>query len=349
VQDDRIEVDLVDPVAVLFRETGERRHQSRERFDVPPFEQALRAQACDQFHRVLARKRQRRERRIAKNLGMDAAEPEHQHRTERRIALHAGDEENDLWILDTVSETLTRVTFDRGLDSYEAWTPDGKRLAYVSGHSGELNLYWRLADGTGQAEALLREPPKNNSGALVINGFTPDGKWLLYSSGVPSDIMALPIEGSRTPKPVLTNTQYAERSASISPDGRFIAYQSDESGAFQVYVRPFPDVDQGRWQISSSGGTLPLWAPTGKELVFSDSENRIISVPVTTQPTFAFGRPVPLVNFSDRPASVYRNYDFAPDGSRLVLVKDPSRSRGSTQFVVTLNWFDELRRRLPHN
>jgi eukaryotic-like serine/threonine-protein kinase len=264
----------------------------------------------------------------------------------RRVAVHVSDGDNDLWIWESTTETLTRLTFERGLDSFPAWTTDGKRIVYVSAAGGGTNLFIRAADGTGQPEPLLAKPPES-SGALVANGMTPDGRFLIYSVGVPSNIMKLPLDGSREPQPVLNNPQYAERSGQVSPDARWIAYQSDESSTFQVYVRPFPNVDGGRWQVSAEGGSVPIWHPSGRELFYIDPANRIMSVPIAAAATFSFGKPVLALDFSDRPASVYRNYDIAPDGSRFILAKESQRGRGASQFIVVLNWLEELKQRVP--
>ncbi len=263
----------------------------------------------------------------------------------KRVAVHSADGDNDIWIWETTSETLTRLTFDRGTDSFHVWMPDGKRIAYVSSAAGSgPNIYMRAADGTGQPEALLTKPP-DSSGALVINGVTPDGKFLIYSVGVPSNIMKLSPDGHGEPQPVLANPQYAERSAQVSPDGRWLAYQSDESGVFQAYVRPFPNVDGGRWQVSIDGGSLPIWHPNGRELFFIDNINRVMAVPIFLGSSFAFGKPASAFDFSDRPASVYRNYDIGPDG-RFIVAKESQRGRGSNQFIVVLNWFEELKERV---
>jgi eukaryotic-like serine/threonine-protein kinase len=264
----------------------------------------------------------------------------------RRMALHATDQDNDIWIWDFVGETLTRLTFEPGLDTFPVWTGDGKRIVYTSSRSDGMNFFWKAADGTGQAEALLREPPPSN-GALVGNCMTPDGKFLIFSIGTPSNVMRLSLDGAHQISPVLTDPRYAERGASISPDGRFIAYQSDESGAFQIYVRPYPNVDAGRWQLSGEGATHPQWSPKGNELFYADSAGRVLGVPIDTRGGFSFGRPVNVFDFSDRPSSVYRNHDVASDGQRFVVVKEAVRSRTTTQFVVTLKWFDELAKRAP--
>ena len=260
----------------------------------------------------------------------------------RRILVHAIDQDNDLWIWNTVSETLTRLTFDRGLDSFPVWTTDGKNVVYVSRN----NIYMRPSDGTGQPHQLLNRPPES-SGALVTNCVTSDGQSLIYSVGTPSNVMIVGLTGNDAPRPLLANPQYAERGAQVSPDMKWIAYQSDESGIFQVYVRPFPDVDAGRWQISAEGGTNALWAPDGKALYFVDPSGHIAGVPVQSGTSFSFGRPQPVIDVSDRPGSVYRNYDVSPDGSRFVVIKEPQRSRTGTQFIVTLDWFEELKRRVP--
>ena len=263
----------------------------------------------------------------------------------RRIAIHSSDQDNDIWIWDIAAETLTRLTFGRSQDSFPVWTTDGKRVIYVGIADGEPNLLWKAADGTGQQEPLLAKPPGGNP-ALVANGVTPDGKFLIYSIGTPADIIVLPLDGDRRPRPLLANPQYAERGGQISPDGRWLAYNSDESGAFQVYVRPFPNVEQGRWQVSSDGGLLPIWAPNGRELFYINGENQVMGVPIQAGASFSFGRPAMVFDHSDRPPSAYRNYEITPDGSRFVIVKESQRSR-ATQFVATINWFAELQERVP--
>src|SRR5262249_25627953 len=188
--------------------------------------------------------------------------------------------------------------------------------------------------------------PESN-GALVANSVTPDGKFLVYSVGTPSNVAMVSLDSKRENRVLLGDPRYAERGAQVSPDGRWLAYQSDESGAFQVYVRPFPNVEDGRWQISADGGTLPLWAPNGRELDFIDTGTHVNAVPVQLGATFTFGRATSILDLSDRPASVYRNYDMAPDGSRFVVVKEPQRTRSATQFVVAVDWFEELKKRVP--
>jgi len=289
--------------------------------------------------------------RNRQGLDTPIAAPQHSYETPRvspdgtRIAMHALDQDSDIWVLDTKSEALTRLTFDKAADMSPVWTKDGRRVAYVSAKDGAPNLFWKPADGTGQSEPLLAQPP-SSSGALIANGATPDGKALIFSVGVPSNIMTLPFEGDRQPRALIAQPSFAERSGDVSPDGRWIAYQSDESGTFQIYVRPFPAVDQGRWQVSGEGGRLPIWGPNGRELFYTDDRNRLVSVNVSAATPFAFGKASVVFDLADTLLAVYRNYDIAPDGSRFALIK-PERQRDSTHFLIVENWFEELKQRVP--
>jgi Tol biopolymer transport system component len=277
--------------------------------------------------------------------------PPHTYETPRvspdgtRIALHAADQDNDIWIWDVKSETLTRLTFDKAQDNSPVWTRDGKRVIYTSGTDGAPNLFWKPADGTGAPERLLSKAPESN-GALVANSVTPDGKQLIYSVGVPADVMALTLDGGdRQPRPLMAQPAFAERGGDVSPDGKWIVYYSDESGTFQVYVRPFPDVNSGRWQVSGDGGILPKWSPSGREILYIDARSRLASVSVLPGATFAFGKTAGVFDMGEA-MSVLRNYDPAPDGSRFAIIKQP-RARGGPQFIVVENWFEELKARVP--
>jgi hypothetical protein len=147
----------------------------------------------------------------------------------------------------------------------------------------------------------------------------------------------------------IVSSPSAEYAANISPDGRYFAYQSAESGGrFAVYVRPYPDVSKGRWQISTEGGTAPVWARSGRELFYLDESNTLMAVPVqTTGPEFSAGRPVKL--FDRKYSGDFYSYDVTRDGLRFLMMKDSSIGDRShpPSVVVVLNWFEELRRRVP--
>ncbi len=150
------------------------------------------------------------------------------------------------------------------------------------------------------------------------------------------------MEGERTSQP-LFQSQFREIRAMISPDGHWIANESNESGRRQIYVRPFPNVEEGKWQISRDGGTEPVWAPRGQELFYRNGEAMMV-VGIKTEPTFTAGSPVVL--FTGRYTSAFVvNYDISPDGQRFLMIKAVEGSTG--QINVVLNWFEELKRLVP--
>lgn len=149
----------------------------------------------------------------------------------------------------------------------------------------------------------------------------------------------------------LVQTNFAEFGPDISPDGRLIAYQSSESGAFQIYVRPYPAVDAGRWQVSPDGGAKPLWARTGRELFYVDTSGNLMSVPVqTTGSTFTYGNATKVFDAKYYNGFFGRNYDVSADGQRFLIIKDAAQSSQTStpaSLVVVLNWTEELKRAVP--
>jgi serine/threonine-protein kinase len=158
------------------------------------------------------------------------------------------------------------------------------------------------------------------------------------------DVSVVSLGGDHRVTPLLTGT-FNERSAELSPDGRWIAYQSDESGSDEVYVRPFPQVNQGRWPISINGGQNPMWAHNGRELFYIAPRGRLMAVTVRTTPTFVAERPIQLFEWHE-PTTLGREFAVAPDGRRFLLLKD-SESSATTQLIVVENWTEELKQRVP--
>ncbi|HSG86528.1 MAG TPA: hypothetical protein VLA23_09325, partial [Candidatus Limnocylindrales bacterium] len=268
-----------------------------------------------------------------------------------RLALDIRDEENDIWIYDLGLGTLERLTFDPGADQYVLWTPDGGSVVFSSPRGGAgRHLFRSKADGTGAAERLTTE---ESGGELRFpNAVSPDGTRLVYRAGVPErgdDLFVVSLDQDGATETLL-GTEFVERNAELSPDGRWMAYQSDASGRFEIYVRPFPDVEAGRWQISPAGGTLPAWAPSGRELFYLAPDGRLMVVAVDVGGGFT--RQVPAVLFD---ASAYylgsfgRNFDVAPDGQRLVMVKPAPRSADQVQaapIVFVVHFDEELKGRV---
>jgi serine/threonine-protein kinase len=265
----------------------------------------------------------------------------------RRVALDVRDQDLDTWIWDFEARTLSRLTFDPSIDSYPVWTPDGKYLLTTSGPG----IVRQTADGGGVRETLVKEAPQ-----LAPMAVSPDGESLVFRQTTPKGGMDLRVlalgrpGGPAWPGDArdLIATPHSEVNADVSPDGSWLAYQSTESGRDEIYVRPFPDVEKGRWQVSSGGGTRPLWARSGRELFYLTADGRLMAVPVQTRPTFASGRVEPVLDrlyFVNAPGLAYA---ASPDGKRFLMIKDESLLQSKApQLVVVQNWFEELKRLVP--
>ena len=209
--------------------------------------------------------------------------------------------------------------------------------------TGSENVYWQAADGTGAAERLTK-------GAKVEapTSFLPDGKRLLFATPdtAPRDVGIVNLDGEHRAE-LLLHMPFSETNASVSPDGRWLAYQSNESGRDEVYVRPFPDINGGRWQISVNGGTRPVWARNGRELFYLIPPGKVMAVPVQPASAFAAGNPQVAFDGPYIASNPGPTYDVAPDGKRFLMIKAAQPTGAAStppQLVVVLNWFEELKR-----
>jgi len=222
---------------------------------------------------------------------------------------------------------------------------------FNSNKEGPLNIFWQLADGSGGLERLT-----TNGYTQAPMSWSPDGQVLAFIEISPTTgrhiwtlRMGDPSLGSgqvRKPQPFL-QSPFTESAPRFSPNGRWLAYTSNESGRFEIYVQPYPGPG-GKWQISTEGGTEPVWNPNGRELFYRIG-GKMMAVDVTIQPSFSVGKPKMLFEGQFEPApATFPNYDVSPDGQRFLMLKPTEQEQAApTQINVVLNWFEELKRRVP--
>jgi serine/threonine-protein kinase len=261
-----------------------------------------------------------------------------------KLALNIIENSNvDVWVYDLKRSTLSRLTFDPLADELTpVWSPDGSRIAFSVEDQRKIMLI--PADGSSPAEAIASTEFNTR-----LSSWSPDGKTLFVTeeSSTNDDIKALDLEGEgKLEKFLATETEHFEDQPVISPGGRWVAYISNESGNREVFVQAFPGPG-GKWQISSEGGTAPLWSRDGRELFYRNG-NRMMVVEVETSDTFRASRPRVLFEGNYLYFRSVRNYDISPDGKRFLMIKalNPQQTTAPT-IHFALNWFDELRRRVP--
>jgi len=257
------------------------------------------------------------------------------------VTVRQGAAGQNVWIYEMASGILTPFTLQAGQARSPIWTLDGKHLTF-SMDRVPSGIFWRSADGSGEREQLTQK----QQDIQIPNSWSRDGV-LAYSEGLPDkgDIWTLSVEGERQPQEFLV-TEFNERQPMFAPDGQWIAFTSDRSGQDEIYVKAYPG-SGGIVQISSEGGSQPLWARDGKELFYRNGDKMMV-VSVQTEPTFkmlAAPRVLFQGSYASGPFGWASNYDVTPDGQRFVMVKQSETS--ATQFNVVLNWFEELKRVVP--
>ncbi len=250
----------------------------------------------------------------------------------QRVAVARGpDSGRDIWLAD--SSRSTRFTFDTADDIGPVWSPDGSRVVFASNRKGTYALYLKPADGSGPEQLLLA-----SADAKYPNSWSPDGRFLLYRSALNGgDLMVLPVLPERNGKPYpFLSTTFNEQAGVFSPDGKWVAYQSNESGPNEVYVRPFPGPG-GVWQISAGGGLFPRWRADGKELYYLDPGNQLMAAAISAQgASITPGQPAALFTANFVRSTRRPQYDVARDGRFLVNLE--LNEAGTLPITLLMNW-----------
>ncbi len=252
-----------------------------------------------------------------------------------RLAVSSGE---DILIWTFSTGTLSNLTFDAPLQYNPTWMPNSQHVVFDSSEGGQTQILRKAIDGTGPADVLSSAP------AGYPESIAPRGEMLTYHTPG-NTLMLLPLPPSGPARP-LVQTKAQTLNAEISPDGRWIAYQANDSGRFEIYVRPYPATDTGFWKVSSAGGTCPLWSRNSDELFYlSGPPSYLTAVKVMSGPgpAFAFGTSEPLFPATGYLSSVARNYDLSPDGSRFIMVKSVIGTMSRRPSLVYVShWADEI-------
>jgi serine/threonine-protein kinase len=266
-----------------------------------------------------------------------------------RIAVAAADQETDIWTWDLRhGAPLVRLTVDPAQDMTPVWTVDGRRIIFGSDRGGVRNLWWQAADGSGAPKRLT-----TSANQELPSDVTPNGSDVLFTVQALDtgfDIMRMPLNGDGRPVPVL-RTKANERSGVVSRDGRWLAYESDSSGSWEVYVRPYPNTETEPRQVSSGGGTRPCWARDGKELFYASLDGALMTVPVeATAAVWSNGAPGKLFDSQSPVTSpMFRSFDVSPDGRRFLLIRAARTEQmdASTNVIVVQHLDEEVKRLVP--
>jgi len=251
-------------------------------------------------------------------------------------------EGTNIWVKQLDRGPRVKLTLDGSLNEYPTWTPDGHAVTFFSNALGPLDLWTKRADGSALAVLQLHQ-----KGSIQESFWSADKKWLIFRTGTETpgagDILAIRPGTDSVPTPLVA-TKFAEWAPALSPDGRWLAYSSNETGRREVYVVPFPNTGTAKWAVSMHGGTEPLWSHRGGELFYRDGGGNMVAVEVKTTSTFSMGRSAVLFSatgFASSPR--HQQYAVAPDDRRFLMLR-PVGAAGGEKLIVVDNWFEELKK-----
>jgi eukaryotic-like serine/threonine-protein kinase len=256
----------------------------------------------------------------------------------RRVAVDRTVQGNqDIWLIDLLRGGLTRFTFDAAIDRRPIWSPDGSQILFASNRKNHFDLYTKPSSGAGNEQLLLESPNQKNPNSLSF-----DGRFLIYGEDLPNkgrDVFLLPMQGDRKPVAVI-NSEFDERNPEFSPDGRWVAYHSNESGRFEIYVVPFPS-GGGKWQVSTNGGISPRWRRDGKELFFIAPDGAMMAATVSASGA-SFDAAPPVALFQTRIVGGGSNFinkaQYAVSAAGRFLINVPAGEATTAPITLLMNW-----------
>lgn len=263
-----------------------------------------------------------------------------------KIALTMGksvENDGDIWIYDIKSNSLNRFTFGPG-NYGSVWSKNGKYIYYSSGVSGSEGIMVKAADGTSSPQRIFKSNITD-----YLQSVTPDSRYLIYNTfagPTQGDIFALDLKDNYKVD-TLMRTKNFEYGGMVSPDGKWFVYGSNESGILQIYMKTFPDL-QGKWQISTNGGSSPSWTPSGDKIYYLDLQYKILSVSLQKKPSIVIGNPVIIFNAINGylPSTPTNNYDITPDGEKIIMLFKSDQKKSQFDINVVTNWKKELKEKL---
>jgi len=255
-----------------------------------------------------------------------------------------GGSESEVWVKELDHGPRSKLTFEGMVNYRPAWMPGRQDVLFVSDRAGQPDVWRRRADGNAPATLMVDHPEVIR--AAVVSS---DSAWMVLGVGLGSrDVVAVRLGSDSMPVPLLTEQGNDEYSAAVSPDGRWLAYVSDASGAAEVYARPFPNVNEARWLVSTVGGVEPVWAHSGRELYLKNNAADLVAAEVRTDPTFSVVRRNVLfptgrdyITNGNHPT-----YDVSSDDQPFVMIRRDAVTESAVNLVFVQNWFDEVKARV---